>query len=529
MYNNKTEGLTKEQILVYLRKSRADDALLTVEEVLAKHEKKLDDWSEANLGEKIDESNKYREVVSAETIDERPQFLEVLRRIEDPRIKAVLVVEVQRLSRGDLEDAGRLIKLLRYTGTLVITPERSYDLRDEYDRDYFERELKRGNEHLEYFKKIQKRGREISAQSGNVISSKSAFGYKKVKVQEGKKECPTLEINEREAVVVKLIFDLYVNKTMGVTKIARHLDELKIKPPSSDYWSPASIKDMLCNPIYIGKVRWNWRKTVPVVENGEVIKRRPRTDMSEYLVYEGKHDAIISEELFFAAQERFGKNPKVCYSKELKNPLAGLIRCQCGSAISCRPHSVRGEKRPDRLLCQNQVHCKTSSAFMSEVIDAVKDALKDAIADFEIRINNDNSTAIKLHSDLIKQLERRNEELNKKELSMWDKYSNEDMPKAIFEKLKEQVLQEKEEVFEALCKARGAMPDPVDYKEILCRFTDALNVLDDTTAPAELQNALLKQCIESITYSRPKTTRGQGGGRGGWIQHPFKLDIKLKV
>ena len=119
---------------------------MTVEEVLLKHETILDEWCETNLGAKIPETNKFREVVSGETIDDRPEIQKVLRMVESPKIKAILAVEVQRLSRGDLEDAGRLIKLLRYTNTFVITPQKTYNLQDEYDRDIFERELKRGNE-----------------------------------------------------------------------------------------------------------------------------------------------------------------------------------------------------------------------------------------------------------------------------------------------------------------------------------------------------------------------------------------------
>ena len=154
---------------MYLRKSRADDALLTVEEVLQKHEQMLDEWSERNLEGHIPQENRFREVVSGETIEDRPQMKEVLSKIENPRIKAILVVEVQRLSRGDLEDAGRLIKLLRYTNTLVITPQKTYDLQNEYDRDFFERELKRGNEFLEYQKRILHRGMLASKQSGNFL------------------------------------------------------------------------------------------------------------------------------------------------------------------------------------------------------------------------------------------------------------------------------------------------------------------------------------------------------------------------
>lgn len=147
------EKFQPEEILEYLRKSRSDDPTLSVDEVLSRHREILKNWEERNLDGFVPEENIYREVVSGETLDGRPEILRILKRIEDPRIKAILVVDVQRLSRGDLEDCGRLIKLLRYTKTHVITPQKTYDLDDEYDRDAFERELKRGNEYLEYFKK----------------------------------------------------------------------------------------------------------------------------------------------------------------------------------------------------------------------------------------------------------------------------------------------------------------------------------------------------------------------------------------
>ena len=72
--------LTPDEIILYSRKSQADDPLLTVEETLAKHEKRLDDWVERNLPGMgpIPEANRYREVVSGETISSRPRFLEVL-------------------------------------------------------------------------------------------------------------------------------------------------------------------------------------------------------------------------------------------------------------------------------------------------------------------------------------------------------------------------------------------------------------------------------------------------------------------
>lgn len=541
-------GLTKEEIKAYLRKSRSDDALLTVEEVLAKHESILDEWAENNVGGKVPEENKYREVVSGETIDDRPEMLQLLKDIESPLVKAILVVEVQRLSRGDLEDAGRLIKLLRYTNTLVITPQKTYDLRDDYDRDFFERELKRGNEFLEYQKKIMNRGRLVSVQQGNFIGSVAPYGYKKIWVADGKKKCPTLEIKEDEANVVRMAFDWYINENIGRTTIANRLDELGIKPPKGQHWSPAGLKDMLTNIHYIGKVKWNFRKTVTIVEDGEIKHTRPKTSIDEYLVFEGKHPAIISEELFNASLEKHGKNPKLRKNRGLRNPLAGLVVCRCGRAMSLRTYKRKDgtEKNAPRLLCDNQTKCNTGSCLFSEMVDKVKEILRQCIADFEIRINGDNKNARQLHNNLIKDLENKLVSLDKNEISLWDKYAKEGMPQHIFETLKNNLITEREEIKSALCKAKESMPEPVDYEERKQRFQDALDALNDSAMPVKLQNKLLRECIERIEYYRDKPERKKSNAKrvtvngkrikpdglpigGNWTETPIELDVKLKV
>ena len=541
------KGLTKDEIIAYLRKSRSDDPLLTVEEVLSKHETILDEWSERNLGEKIPEENKYREVVSGETIADRPEMLKLLKQIESPRIKAILVVEVQRLSRGDLEDAGRLIKLLRYTNTLVITPQKTYDLRDEYDRDFFERELKRGNEFLEYQKKIMNRGRLLSVQQGNYLGSVPPYGYEKIWVQDGKRKCPTLKIKEDEANVVRMIFDMYVNKNMGRTNIASHLDNLGIKPPKGKYWSASALKDLLCNIHYIGKVRWNFTKILTIVEDGEIKNTRKKYNIDEYLVYSGKHPAIIDEELFYKSIEKHGKNPRVRKNKGLRNPLAGLVWCKCGRAMSLRTYKKDGvERTPPRLLCDGQTKCNTGSCYYEEMMDKVKEVLRGCINDFEVRIKNDNKDARKLHANLIKDLEKKLVDLDKKEVSLWDKYAEESMPKDIFDKLNAKLLQDKEEIQKALCKAKESMPDPVDYEERLQRFQEALDALYDDNKSADEKNKLLKACIYRIEYSREKPQRLKStakkvtvNGRrikpdglptgANWSNPPIELDIKLRV
>lgn len=549
MYLPHNIDFSPDEVLDYLRKSQADDPDLSVEEVLARHETILDTWAEKNLSAKVPEANKFREVVSGETIAGRPEMQRLLRAIESPRIKAVLTVEVQRLSRGDLEDAGKLIKILRYTNTLVITTdgrsERVYDLRDEYDRDAFERELKRGNEFLEYQKKIMRRGRELSVSQGNFIGSTAPYGFERTEVLDGKRKCPTLTEKKEEADVVRLIFDLFVNHDMGRHNIGKHLDELGIKPARGKYWSPAQIRDMLQNVHYIGQVKWNANKTILSIEDGEVKKSRQRAKVGEYLLYDGKHEAIVDEEIFRKAQEKFGRNARVKASTKIRNPFAGLVQCSCGRAMSYRTYIRKDgtERNAPRLLCDGQTHCGSGSCLYSEIEERVVKILEQCIDDFEIRIKSKTGDSAKLHEQMIKNLKAKLKALEAKELAQWEAQASpnpdERMPAAIFKQLNAKLLQEKEEVNHALYELYESMPEPVDYTERLKTFQEALNALRDPEVSAATKNSLLKQCIEVIEYTRErpervKRTPGEKRGttlkRGGqWTTPPIELDVKLKI
>jgi len=541
-------SFTLEEVLEYLRKSQSDDPSLSVEEVLANHERILDEWTERNLGGKVSEAQKFREVVSGETMKERPGILQVLKMIESPKIKAVLVVEPQRLTRGDGEEIGRLMKLFKFTNTLVVTPNRTYDLRDDYDWDALERELKRGNDYLQYTKKILNRGLLLSVSQGNYVGNVPPYGYDKDMVMDGKRKCPTLKINPDQANVIRMMFDWYVNKDMGRHVICRKLDELGIKPPRGKHWSPYTMQDMLSNVHYIGKVRWNWRKTIHRVEDGEILKSRPKTRIGEYLIYEGKHPAIISEELFNAAQEKKGRNHRAKPKTKIRNPLASILYCQCGRAMSLRTYT--SHKSEPRLLCDGQVHCKSGSCLYDEMIERVEAILKECIQDFEVRLKNDEGDSAKLHANLIKSLEKKEKELAAKELAQWEAQSSpnpdERMPVHIFKQLNEKLLAEKEEVKNALCKAYESMPEPVDYEEKIRRFTDALNALRNPDVDAQTKNILLKSCIDKIVYKREKPERVKStakrvtvNGRrikpdgippsGRWTSPPIELDVKLRV
>lgn len=514
--------MSPNEILIYLRKSRTDDPALSVSEVLSKHEQMLDDWVERNFpGQKVPEENRHREVVSGETIDSRPQVQELLRRIESPRLKAVLIVEPQRLSRGDLEDIGRLVKLLRYSNTLVITLQYTYDLSDERDRELFERELKRGNEFLEYQKRIMGNGRLLSVQNGNFIGQKPPYGYKKTIIREGKRKCHTLEPDPERAPIVKMVFELYASGT-SANQIAKTLRNMGIQTAEGGQWTTSSIRQMLTNDHYIGMVHWNRRKTVMVVEDGEVIATRPRH--SDYLVYPGKHPPIIEQELWDSVQRIKGSAPPVKEKAKYANPFAGLLYCQCGARMSRRQYLSQGVERcSPRLLCENQTQCGTASCTLDEFTEAVIDALERAIADFDLMIEKTSADNTALQEQLISQLEKRLDELDRQEISQWDKYTQEAMPQAIFRKLNQKLLEEKASVRQQLQATRAIVPPREDYLKKRASFVAAVRTLKDPQASIQEKNLLLKSCIERITYSRPK--KDSPNRRFG---SPNPIDLKFK-
>ena len=530
MYYNILENIQPNEVLAYFRKSRTDDPTLSVEEVLSKHESIIDEWSERNLGATIPEENKYREVVSGETIADRPEVQKVLKLIESPKIKAILIVEVQRLSRGDLEDAGRLIKLIRYTNTLVITPMKTFNLSDEYDRDMFERELKRGNEFLEYQKKIMGRGRLLSVSQGNYISATPVYGYDKIFIQDGKRKCPTLAINEDQANVVRMIFDMYVNQNLGYHTISNKLDELHITPPRGKYWSSSYINEMLKNVHYIGKVRWNYRKTVVVVDDGEVKKTTPKAQEGDYLVFDGKHPAIISEELFNLAQEKRGNLPRVKMDFTIRNPLAGIIKCKCGHSMTYKTYS----RSAPRLICNHQNRCGASSVLFSEVIDMITNILKQKIVEFEIEMKNDNNDSINLHEKLIKSLEKKLENLQAREISQWEAQSDPDpskrMPQHIFQTLNAKLVKEREELEHALNEAYNNKPTKIDYEDKIIKLQSALDSLSDDTKSIDEKNQFLKACIKRIDCFRERPVQLKGKGNfHKYSNTPIELNIELMM
>lgn len=327
----------------YLRKSRADMELEKLKkfDTLKQHEKFLKDRAK-QLGIKI--RHIYREVVSGESIQERPEIQKVLKDIETGTVDGILVVEVERLTRGDSKDQGTISQAFKYSNTLIITLNKIYDPNSDDDEEYFEFGLFMSRREYKAINRRMQRQRLANVLAGKYCASEPPFGYKKVRIKYDKGY--TLEPIPEEAEVVKEMFQKRADG-MGFDIICNWLNTLDFKPRTSDVWTPSTIKGMLSNPVYLGKIRWNSNKQHKSLVNGQIVKKRTRGTKDEIILVEGLHPAIIEENLFNIVQGIQPKQVSTKHGTELQNPLATLIRCaDCGRSMQRRPYYENKKQEP---------------------------------------------------------------------------------------------------------------------------------------------------------------------------------------
>ena len=143
-------------------------------------------------------------------------------------------------------------------------------------------------------------------------------------------------------------------------------------------WSGATIKTILTNPTYMGKVKWNDRMSVKKMVNGQLVSSRPRSNHTDrYMEYDGKHkhNALVDEETFKAASSKF-YNDRTKSGCKLANPLAGILKCKnCGFMMLYQGYNNRPTVEPRYVHRQSSI-CKVKSVQASDVMDALVHSLQ---------------------------------------------------------------------------------------------------------------------------------------------------------
>lgn len=509
-----------DKFKMYLRKSRADiEAEARGEgDVLKRHERMLFDTAK-RLNIIVREEDIYREIVSGETIADRVEMQKLLREVQTGAIRGVLVVEVERLSRGDNIDQGIVAQTFKYSNTLIITPTKIYDANDEYDEEFFEYGLFQSRREYKTTKRRLQNGRKSSIIEGKYVGNKPPYGYIRKKLE--KQKGFTLDVHPEQAEAVKLIYEMYVHQSKGPTAIADELNRLGYKPEKLDNWSINTIRHLIRNPIYAGYVSWERRPQVKSMQNGSITKSRPRN--YEYMKYKGLHPAIVDEQTWDRAQQIQASrsspkfNPK---SKTMKNPLSGLIICGiCNKHLTRRPMP----NQPDFLLCTTR-NCSTIGAYLSFVEEDVLHAIETLIQKYKLDIKNPDRRESSELDQLKKSIARTNNEIATIDTqidSLRDLLERNVYTIEVYMERLQKLNIKRDEVKKRLLDLN------LNKESVQNRRTEALiprmeNIveayysLDD---PAE-RNTLLKGSIESIIYSKTKR-----GGKDPQSQRNYTLLI----
>lgn len=485
---------------IYLRKSREDieSEKYGEGETLARHEKIL-----TTLAQKrnLHISKIYREVVSGETISERKEMQKLLKDVENEKWTGVLVVEVERLARGDTADQGRVSKAFKYSHTKIITPVKTYDPDNEFDEEYFEFGLFMSRREYKTINRRLQRGREISVSEGKFVGNIAPFGYDRVKLKDSKGY--TLSINQDEAPIVKEIFRLYTfeNNTLG--SVVKQLNTINLKPRISNEWTIASVKDILSNPTYIGKIVWNRRKQKKKTKNGHLIISRPRNQ--DYLIYDGLHEPIIDNKTWELVQEKRKQNtPKVNHSNQVQNPLVGLVFCEkCGKPMQRRPYTKAD--KPATLICSNSKCDNISSKLYiveNKIIESLKIWLENYKVDYKIKDNSNADNNKLIEKSIVsakKELEKETSKLDKiygfLENGIYTKDEFINRSKSIKENIEslENKLKEYTELLDKNNKIQN-------QKETIIPRLENIIDLYSKLKTAEDKNILLKSILAKVTY-----------------------------
>lgn len=518
---------------IYLRKSRADlEAEAHGEgETLARHEKLLLELA------KRDEYNVteiYREIVSGDTIIERPVMRRLLAEVERGLWKGVLVADVERLARGDSADQGRITKAFQYSGTKIITPLKVYDPSNELDEEYFEFGLFMSRREYKTINRRLQRGRLASAKEGKWVSGVAPYGYEKVRVPNDKGW--TLRPVEAEADIVRYIFRLYTSgeesdsgvKSIGTFTLALRLDAMGVAPPNKGpCWNCATIQSILKNPVYIGKIRWNVRKTKRLVKENSVKVEHYIAPPEQQVYVDGIHPAIIEESVFLRAQELFAQKgpPPVQSNKIITNPLAGLVICgKCGRRLLRRPNPYGG-----MLMCPNRA-CDNVAAKYDVVEARLLQALSDWLSGYRLEWSGEmpaeEKSLLDLKSKAVSNARAEAEKLRKQltrtydllEQGVYDTNTFLDRSRSLSER-----IAAADESIAVLSAEFSEEEARVASRQHIVPKVEKLLEVYDALPSAQAKNEMLKEVIEKVEY-----TRLSRSGRGGPLDN-FELLLYPKL
>lgn len=492
-----------EPACLYLRKSREDrEAEARGEkETLEKHRRTLLKLAQ-DRGVNI--TGTFPEIESGESIIHRPEMVRLLREVSEGKWRSVWVMDIDRLGRGDMEDQGFIQKTFKQANTLIVTTRKVYDLNDEFDEEYSEFEQFMARKEFKIINRRLQRGRRDAAAEGYYLGARPPYGYTKSKTAKGNVLIP----HPGQAEVVKLIFDLYTGG-IGCHKIADELNRLGHKTYTGKQWDSSSVLIILKNEVYIGRIQWRKKAEKKSLDPDKKkdVRTRPR---SEWIDAQGRHEPIISSEVFAKAREILKGKYHVPYRlvNGMVNPLAGLIRCDmCGGSMVLRTY----RKQQPHMICYN-TKCPNKSSRFGYVEDRLLEGLSEWLRRYRLEWEEhkkpavaDNAAAVKERT--LKSFAKELQELGKQQDNLDTLLERGTYTEEKYHQRAEIIAKRIEETKAAIAEAEKVLDIERKRKrvrhEIIPNIEKVLAQYYKTTDPAA-RNKLLRSVLDYAVYRKEK-------------------------
>ena len=339
------------------------------------------------------------EAETGRSVAHRPGFQEMIRIATSPNcpFNVILVEDLSRFARNR-EESIHYRRMLRDHGVRVLSVADGYV--DEEDESGLWllgiKEIKAEADSREIGRRT-KRGMIAKAQEGYWCGGRPPFGYRRKPIYDPQRKDidgnplrigVRLEIEPKEAEIVRKIYEMYVHAGFGLRRIARILNSRGIRKrdrfgdPGGTF-APTVVRSMLKNPIYKGLLVWNRTKDI-LTHDGRRLKRP--LPQEEWVVCKMPELAIVSEELWEAAQRRLEENKKLSKgvgkgtNKGVGRPrmtsfLRGLVECaECGAKFVVR--GSRGGSHYRYFVCGKRIQrgeavCSNKTSIRVERLEQV--------------------------------------------------------------------------------------------------------------------------------------------------------------
>ena len=297
------------------------------------------------------------EAVSGTKTDKREDFNRLLADCRKGKIDRVLVKSISRFARNTKDCLAALRELMRLGVTVYFEKENintetlTTELMVSVSGALAQQESisTSQNQRISYKRRMER---------GEFITCKAPYGYR---IKDGK----NLEIHEKEAAIIRLIFARYLSGE-STTEIAAALTDMGLRTrDGKEQWNTFAVSYILRNEKYIGDALC--QKTL-ATDSFPFIKKRNQGEKDQYYV-DATHPAIISKEMFDRANALIQRRSSTRGMSKKKYLLTKTIYCGlCGSVFSrketksgyvtwaCRTHNDQARKCPMGRIPEGEIY-----------------------------------------------------------------------------------------------------------------------------------------------------------------------------